>query len=110
MAKRGYIMKDHNYTALICKTFCRYYKEDKEDIHCGGYDFIRKNLTSKELKSFIRIMKRDNLSENIPLTNDIFELICRECSFLIDGCDYSSGLSVPPCGGYIIVRRLLFDK
>lgn len=104
-------MKDHVYTEMICKTFCRHYKGDKEDIHCGGYDFIRKNLTINELKLIIQSLKLgSDIKNDIPEKKDlIYNLSCKDCAFLIDGCDYMDNFSGPPCGGYRIIHRLLFN-
>ncbi len=99
-------MKDKVYTDIICKGFCKYYKEGKEDILCRGYVFLRENLTDKELKSLIYLSKPEpDVSFLIPDRNKELEnLICSKCDFLIDGCDYAENLSAPPCGGYIIIK------
>lgn len=102
-------MKDQPYTNIICKNFCKYYNEGKEDISCRGYDILRKNLTPRELRFIIRIEKIDpHIKTEIPERNDnIFDLICKGCEFLKDGCDYSSNLSGPPCGGYNIFSKVI---
>ncbi len=38
-------MKDKDYTSIICKGFCSFYREGKEDLSCGTYLFLRNNLT-----------------------------------------------------------------
>jgi hypothetical protein len=102
-------MKEHNYTEIICKTFCRYYKGNKNKIHCGGYDFIRKNLTIAELKGVIKFLKlSSDIKDGIPEKKELlYKLSCRDCDFLADGCDYIVKESSPPCGGYNIINRLI---
>jgi hypothetical protein len=48
-------MKAKIYTEIICKGFCKYYKEGKEELHCNGYVFLRNNFTPYELKILLDI-------------------------------------------------------
>lgn len=103
-------MKDKIYTDIICKGFCKYYKKGKEEIHCNSYIFIRNNFTPHELKILL-----DNSAAERPAalphysTKDekLLELVCKKCDFFVDGCDYTDNRSGPPCGGYLIIKRLL---
>ena len=99
-------MKDKLYTDIICKGFCKFYKEGKEEMHCGGYELLRKNLTSVELKELSAVAScGEEIKVEIPTYDEgMFELVCGACDFRIDGCDYSENLSGPPCGGYNFIR------
>jgi len=102
-------MKDDVYTDIICKGFCKYYKEGKEDIHCNGYVFLRSNFTPYELKTMIA--KRQELSVKRQADDaKLINLICKKCDFFVDGCDYidsqSGNQSEQPCGGYLIIKEL----
>jgi len=99
------MVKTEFYTDIICKGFCTFYNSGKEELTCGTYDFIFRNLTPGELESAI---------QGIPSTPDftfdrkIQGLICEKCDFVIDGCDFREGLQeAPPCGGYTIIEWLL---
>jgi len=97
-------VKRNDYTDIICKGFCTFYKEDKEGLACGTYDFISRNLTPGELESAIR-----GIASTPDLTFDrkIQGLICEKCDFVIGSCDFREGLESPPCGGYTIIEWLL---
>lgn len=101
-------MKEKIYTDIICKGFCKYYKKGKEDIRCGGYELLRKNLTPNELKTIVALLNAEpDIKNQIPPKNKKLEsLICNSCEFLVDGCDFADNRSGPPCGGYNILRRL----
>jgi hypothetical protein len=34
-------------------------------------------------------------------------MVCEQCDFLADGCDFRQGLDSPPCGGYTVIEHLL---
>ncbi len=102
-------MKDRAYTNIICKGFCRFYKEGREELHCGTYNFLRRNLTPNELTAFL---KRPENAKKSPVPDfsrdkEIKEIVCDGCEFLMDGCDFREDGSHPPCGGYILLERLL---
>ena len=105
-------MKDQDYTSIICKGFCSFYKEGKEDLCCGTYLFLKNNLTLRELRSVLSLSKMDDRpSEHVfpafPADEEIKRLVCDKCDFLVDGCDFREDGSHPPCGGYSIIKMLL---
>jgi hypothetical protein len=111
-------MKDKIYTDIICKEFCKYYKEGKEELLCNGYVFLRDNFTPHELKTML-VKRRESSVERlthdaprlthyeIPDENkELTDRICRQCDFFVDGCDYINNQSGPPCGGYLIISQI----
>jgi hypothetical protein len=120
-------MKDDAYTDIICKEFCKYYKEGKEELHCNGYVFLRDNFTPHELKTMLENSAADGfpgksqtflgreqqnettvcrtiaLSHYRTKDEELINLICKKCDFFVDGCDYIDNQSGPPCGGYLII-------
>ncbi|MFZ5997786.1 MAG: hypothetical protein ACOYW7_09895 [Nitrospirota bacterium] len=98
-------MKDDEYSALICKEFCAFYKEGREELHCGTYVFLRNNLTAAELHSLLELSKPSPPAFSKDST--IKKIVCAACDFLIDGCDFRDNGSGPPCGGYVILEKLL---
>jgi hypothetical protein len=102
-------MKDNDYVDIICKKFCSFYKEGKEDLCCGTYQFLKKNLTPVELRSIIVLSKAGEHTGEYTFAADdeIKKLVCNKCDFLVDGCDFREDGSHPPCGGYIIIETLL---
>lgn len=113
-------MKDKIYTDIICKGFCKYYKEGKEELHCNGYIFLRDNFTSYELKIMLNSpspplklregrgeLYQKDLKYEIPdKDEELISLVCKQCNFFIDECDYTDNRTGPPCGGYIIINLL----
>lgn len=96
-------MKEKEFTDIICRTFCRFYKGGKEEMQCGTYLYLKEHYTPEALRSLL---------EQVPsapdLTHDreIRDRICRSCEFLVDGCDFREGIDSPPCGGYGIIEYL----
>lgn len=97
-------MKNDVYTEIICKGFCRFYKEGKEELSCGTYAFLFERFTPEELSREIRAIRTQ---PEFSHDEQIRKLICERCGFIEDGCDFIEGLDSPPCGGYTIVEWLL---
>lgn len=101
-------MKSQAYSELICRDFCRYYKPGREEMQCGGYAFLRNNLTSGELEYLGKRVKGQGRAAKIPpVSKELTELVCLKCDFFIDGCDFTDNRSGPPCGGYLLIKLLL---
>ncbi len=102
-------MKDTDYTRIICRGFCSFYKEGKEDLCCGAFLFLKKNLTLHELRSVLDLSKMAERPQKCTFSADdeIKKLVCNKCDFLVDGCDFREDGSHPPCGGYSIIEMLL---
>jgi len=90
---------------IICKKYCSFYKPDKdEQLKCGTFDFLCRNLTRREiLQASERIPAKYDLSKD----ERIKKMICDKCDFRTDGCDFRDGVDSPPCGGYTVVEHLL---
>lgn len=97
-------MKEEVYTSLICKKFCSYYKPDKETESCGGYFYLQKYITFRELDRIVRVFHLNNEK----LVNHGLSFICDKCDFRDEGCDFVANKNKIPCGGYLIINRL-FD-
>lgn len=104
-------MKKTEYSGLICKPFCSFYKEGKDNIACGGYKLLKNQLTLSELQLLAdQISRPEGISKQIPPGNKMMtELVCKQCDFLVDGCDYAENRSCPPCGGYIFIEQLILS-
>lgn len=100
-------MKDDSYTRIICKKFCRFFKEGKEELHCETYQFVKRRFPPEVLEN---LTKDFSGSPDFSQDSLIRELICTKCDFLIDGCDFRDGLGSAPCGGYGVVEHLIKSK
>lgn len=102
-------MKEDIYTDIICKWFCSYFKDGKEEMHCGGYQLLADNFTVTELRQLAALTDRpENMKLRIPPDDEnLSGFVCSKCDFLVDGCDYRESLSGPPCGGYILIDMLV---
>ncbi|MEN2994179.1 MAG: hypothetical protein ABDH19_02375 [Thermodesulfovibrio sp.] len=95
-------MKEESYTSLICKRFCNYYKPNRENELCGGYFYIQKYLTSRELNEIVNTFHLSNQT----MTIQSLSFICENCDFKEGDCDFFVDKSKTPCGGYLIISRL----
>ncbi len=91
---------------LICKGYCKYYKESKnEDLCCEGFKFFERFFplpaNNPGKKDCLSVFKYDSI---------LMEILCKRCDFLSDGCDYRDekhyGIA-PPCGGFILLHRIM---
>lgn len=93
---------------LICEKFCAFYKPGKkEELKCGAYEFLVANYAHGEIEAAAGKAAREPLFSQDA---EIMERVCRQCDFLVDGCDYRDGIGRTPCGGYTVAERLLMDK
>jgi radical SAM protein with 4Fe4S-binding SPASM domain len=92
----------------VCKQHCIYFKpERKEDERCRGYHVA--SLIFQELP----FPDNANLTGNFDssfLKSFLHRHVCSDCSFLVDGCDFTSPdppLDCLPCGGMVFLSKLL---
>lgn len=92
--------------ALVCKRYCSFYKPDgpEERQKCGTYEFLSRNLTEREL-SHLAIVAPEGI--DLSADTSIKAMVCEQCEFLKDGCDFRDGVDSPPCGGYALMEFLL---
>lgn len=101
-------MKRKAYSKIICEGYCSFYKEGKEEIHCGGYEVLINNLTPKEIQLLSYQISKEPFNNHPKNLEDfLIEFVCKKCDFQADGCDFREGNPSPPCGGYIIISKLL---
>ena len=89
----------------ICRKFCSFYRPGrKEDMKCGTFAFLSRNLTHAEL---LRAASQATTQISLSHDTDIREIACKSCEFLVDGCDFRDGAGKTPCGAYAVVEHLL---
>ncbi len=94
-------MKTKKITEIICRRYCKYYKEGKEYLLCGTYRYLAERYS-------IEVLERvpEEITPDFSWDSYILEEICRRCEFFADGCDFRGGNPGPPCGGYYVVEWL----
>ena len=97
-------MKTALYREIICRGFCPFYREGKDDLTCGTYNFIEQILTAQELKLAVRQLQA---VPDLFGDREIRNLICENCDFLTDGCGFREGTDSRPCGGFTVVEGLM---
>ncbi len=95
------LMKKREVTEIICRRYCKYYKEGKEDLLCGTYRFLAERYSAGELERV-----PEEIAPDFSGDAYILEEICKGCEFVADGCDFRGGNPGPPCGGYYVVEWL----
>jgi hypothetical protein len=97
------------FSGFICRPYCAFFKEgQKDEMACGAalmaVSLIENGLLA--IASFPALKQVDNAPRGDRL---LFELICRSCPFVLDGCDFR--LPTPPadavaCGGFVLLCAL----
>lgn len=92
---------------LICKGYCKFYRKNKDEkLSCEGFNFFEKSFTPFSINS----TGKYNIPSNFKYDSILMNILCKKCDFLIDGCDYrdkSCHNRAFPCGGFILLNKLL---
>jgi len=97
------------FSEFICRPYCTFFKDgQKEDMACGAA-LVAAQLVVSGLLS-IEVFPGTEDIDDYPYDDRLlFELICRFCPFVHDGCDFR--LPAPPadavaCGGFVLLGAL----
>jgi len=94
-------VKNKKLTEIICRRYCRYYKDGKENLLCGTYRYLAERYPVGELQRV-----PEGIIPDFSRDTYILDEICKKCEFFADGCDFREGNPGPPCGGYCVVEWL----
>ena len=96
----------------ICKNFCRFYKPEKDEtLACRGFDLVLNLVGEKKINEARLSEITDFTLSDYPFDELLKEHLCKRCDFVIDGCSFRDdsyhGEKKTPCGGYILLTKLL---
>jgi hypothetical protein len=88
----------------LCGRFCAYYKPAKdEELTCRGFTVVQRMIREGKQISF-------DASDG-PVGADtaaaLRRLLCRRCPFYREDCDFAANVGTLPCGGYLLIGRLV---
>jgi hypothetical protein len=88
----------------LCLKFCSYYKPGKnEELACKGYMVVERLL-----REGISLVLASNSGESNPVSVDLLVMtLCMNCDFHEQDCDFMQNRAARPCGGFILLERLL---
>ncbi len=99
-------MKKKSLETSLCMQFCTYYKPGKkEELACRGYTVVERLMQSGKAVPANGADKGFDHERAEPLVS----VLCRACDFHIDGCDFMLDREAAPCGGFVLLARLLED-
>ncbi len=84
----------------ICKYFCPYFREDKNET---GFCYPLKFYKDIEI-----LHKENYIFKN--LYEDLRSFFCKRCDFYPEDCDFNNGADGLPCGAYIYTEYILSNK
>jgi hypothetical protein len=88
----------------LCLKFCSYYKPGKnEELACKGYMVVQRLL--REGKSLV--FENSGCKSSPDLSNKIVKTLCIACDFHEQDCDFMQDRTTRPCGGFILLEKLL---
>jgi hypothetical protein len=97
---------DSALVEAVCRPHCRFFKPGaKEELSCGGYDFLAAKMSEAMKKP-----GRETPPASCAHDPRIEKKICAACPFRQNDCDFMSASPPPgsvPCGGYVLILRLL---
>jgi len=98
---------------LVCKSHCKFYKEEKkEEYACKGFFIMEELLGRKDLLEAVKALKTP-LEITFKYDKVLKEAICKRCDFFVDGCDFRDqkcNYDAPPCGGFLLLSYLIERK
>jgi hypothetical protein len=94
-------------TQSVCLQLCSYYKPGRnEELACGGYAVLeRLALQGVPLGRTTMQEPRDRTGEEL-----LVRRLCMACPFHEQDCDFMENRALPPCGGFLVLSRLLETK
>ena len=89
----------------LCFPFCVYYKPGKnERLACRGYKVVERLLRKGKIPPLASDAGRDFDRRR---AESIVKTMCKACDFQKDGCDFMLDRNAPPCGGFVLLARLI---
>ncbi len=101
-------MKKEALVHVLCLPFCAYYKPGRnEELRCRGALIVERLMESG----------RDVVTGGTKLINSdeavselMIRAVCGACDFREHDCDFAQDRQARPCGGYVLLSRLLGSK
>jgi hypothetical protein len=88
----------------LCLNFCTYYRPGKnEELACRGYEVVARLVRQGRSLDFAVSDRKFDRGR----AESLVERICVRCNFQKDGCDFMLDREAPPCGGFLLLARLL---
>jgi len=88
----------------LCKNYCSYYKPGKnEALACRGYTVVEGLLARGKSLPF----GDPGVEFDRTGAASLVEKLCDRCDFQKDGCDFVLDRTSPPCGGFVLLARLI---
>ncbi len=101
-------MKNEALVQLLCIPFCAYYKPGRnEELLCRGALIVeRLMLSGKDVFSGgTKLTGSDEAASDV-----VVQALCESCDFYDHDCDFAQDRKARPCGGYVLLSRLLGAK
>lgn len=97
------------FSGFICRPYCAFFKEGQKDEMACGAALVAASLIENGLLTIASFPELEEVDDAPRSERLLFELICRSCPFVIDGCDFR--LPTPPvdavaCGGLVLLSAL----
>jgi hypothetical protein len=102
------MMKNESLVRVLCIPFCAYYKPgSNEELLCRGA-FVVKRLMQSGRDVIPRVATLTNSNEAVPEL--MARVLCGDCDFREHDCDFAQDRLARPCGGYVLLSRLLSSR
>jgi hypothetical protein len=102
------MMKKEALVQTLCLPFCAYYKPGRnEELLCRGALIVERLMQSGR-DVIIGEAELINPDEAVPEL--LARVVCGACDFREHDCDFAQDRQARPCGGYILLSRLLVSK
>jgi len=96
--------KGRSLRKSLCLPFCAYFKPGKnEELACRGYAVVERLLQSGRCLPFAPGGRDFDRIRAEP----VVKAVCHACDFQKDGCDFMADRKAPPCGGFVLLARLI---
>ncbi len=96
-------MKKSSLQQSICRPYCAYYKPGRnEELACRGYE-----IAERLIASGVPLPPGGGADFDPGSAESLVGALCPACDFREDGCDFMLDRRARPCGGLVLLARLL---
>jgi hypothetical protein len=101
-------MKDDALVKVLCLPFCNYYKPGRnEDLLCRGALVVKRLMQSGR---DVTAGETKLTCSNEAVPELVTRVLCDDCDFREHDCDFARDRRAKPCGGYVLLSRLLDSR
>ncbi len=100
--------KNERLVRSLCLPYCTYYKAGTNDeLRCRGAVIAERLILAGRWMPHEKYAPVDLDKQVIDIVAD---RLCGKCDFRLNDCDFALDRAAPPCGGFVLISRMISMK